>query len=359
MVPELTGREYDPDFAVAPGETLRETLEVLGMSQKELATRTGLTEQSINRIIQGRQPITPDTSNKLELTTGVPARLWNNLESQYQEQLAKAKERAQMQLDLDWLKTIPHNQLVKRNVIPKERDRTVLLRNVLGFFGVSSVQQYNELWKRPAVAARRSQAFESHPAPTSVWIRLGELEAQKIAAKPYNRAGFLKALYLIRRLTTKKPKQFIPEMKRMCAECGVAFCLVPELPKAPWHGASMWLSPARAMIILSLRGKREDQFWFSFFHEAVHILFDSKKDMYINNGKSDDPREKKADKIAADMLIPNERNNQIEKIRSRSDVQRLAKELGVSPGIVVGRFHHLTEKYSWFADLKRKFVWAD
>jgi len=84
---------YAPDYAVPPGDTLQETLDALGMSQKDLAARTGMSEVSINRIVKDHQPITHETANKLELVTGVPARFWNNLESNYREQLAKVAER--------------------------------------------------------------------------------------------------------------------------------------------------------------------------------------------------------------------------------------------------------------------------
>ena len=67
----------------------------MNMSKKELATRTELTEQTINRIFKSEQPITYATANKLELATGVPARMWNNLEARYREQLAKIEEREQ------------------------------------------------------------------------------------------------------------------------------------------------------------------------------------------------------------------------------------------------------------------------
>jgi len=42
-----------PDYAVPPGETLKEVMGSLDMSQRELAVRTGLTVQSLNRILKG------------------------------------------------------------------------------------------------------------------------------------------------------------------------------------------------------------------------------------------------------------------------------------------------------------------
>ncbi len=350
---------YEPDYAVAPGETLAETIESLGMSQKELALRTGLTEQSINRIIHGNQPITFETASKLELATGVPARMWNNLESQYREQLARIEEHQQLEQDLDWLKTIPINELKKRGVLPDEKDKPTLLRHTLAFYGVSSVTQFEAYWHEQAVAARKSQSFDSHTGPTSAWIRLGELRAKEIETQPYDKGRFTLALRRIRGLTRQEPAKFVPQITELCANAGVAFCLVPEFPKAPWHGASMWLTPTKAMILLGLRGKRDDQFWYSLFHEAAHVLYDSKKEMFLSDGTKDDPREQKANEFASTILVPPDRQPEVASLRRKTQVQQLADELGIAPGIVVGQFQHMTRKFVWFNDLKRKFVWVE
>ena len=78
---------FEPDYTVPPGVTLKEVMESLNMSQKELAVRAGIKVQALNRIIKGEQPISYETSNKLEMVTGVPSRMWNNLEAQYRKQL--------------------------------------------------------------------------------------------------------------------------------------------------------------------------------------------------------------------------------------------------------------------------------
>jgi len=349
---------FEPDYAIPPGETLKEVMESLNMAQKELAIRTGLTVQSLNRIFKGDQPISYETANKLELATGVPAGMWNNLEAQYREQLAKAKERKQLETDLDWLKTIPTQELIQRNAIESQKDRVFLLRETLKFYGLSSVAAWRDIWAKPAVAARRSQCFETRPGPASAWIRLGEIQAHSIDCLPFDKNTFIRAVKKIRSLTVKNPEEFIPETIKLCADSGVALALVPEMKKVPWHGATKWLSASKAMMLLNLRGKMEDQFWFSFFHEAGHVLYDSKKDLYINDGSIDDPREHKANEFAAETLIPRDRDPQIASLRAKADVIRIANELKISPGIVAGRFQRLTKKWNYFNGLKRKFRWT-
>lgn len=104
---------FEPDYIVSPAKTLRETLDSLEMTQKELSIRTGLTEQTIVRILKSEQPITFETANKLEMVTNVPARLWNNLEMNYRQQLSKLKQAKTLEHDIDWLKGIPYENKIR------------------------------------------------------------------------------------------------------------------------------------------------------------------------------------------------------------------------------------------------------
>lgn len=359
MVKAKRKYKYEPDYAVAPGETLRDTLESLGMSQKDLAKRTSLTVQTISRILSGEQPITFETANKLEMVTGVPAKLWNRLEMNFRAQLSKIEERGRLEDDLEWLKSIPTRELIKREVLLDSKDKVALLHETLSFFGVSSVEAWNDVWMEHDVAARRSQCFESQPGAIASWIRLGELRAQQITCKPFSKAKFERALKKIRLLSVKDPSEFLPELVDLCAACGVAVALVSTLKKSPWNGACRWLTPTKAMIQLSDRGKKDDQFWFSFFHEASHILHDSKKDMFINDGSEDDPREIKANKFAADFLFPKEYRHLLIQIRSRRDVEAVAAELKISPGIVVGQFQRETGKYKYHQNMKKTIDFSE
>jgi addiction module HigA family antidote len=350
--------QFEPDYAVPPGETLHEVMESLLMSQKELAKRLELTEQTLIRIFKGDQPISYTTASRLELVTRVPARFWNNLEAQYREQLAKLEERERLADDIDWLKTVPTKDLAARGYLQEHHNKVELLRETLGFYGVSSVDAWQSIWVKPAVAARRSPCFETRPEAAAAWIRQGELQAQELDCQPFDKTLFKKALTRIRALTPETPDVFVPEMLKLCAEAGVAVALVPEMKKVPWNGATKWLSSMKAMILLSLRGKGEDKFWFSFFHEAGHVLHDSKKDLLINDGKHDDPREVRANQFAADYLIPKKYDVSIRKIRSEDEIVDMAAKLGVSAGIVAGRYQHITKKWNFFVELIRKLEWC-
>ena len=87
--------EYEPDSVSAPGETLLETLETLGMSQEELATRMCRPVKTINEIIQKRAAITAEIALQLEQVLHIPASFWLKREQNYRESLARLSEEQQ------------------------------------------------------------------------------------------------------------------------------------------------------------------------------------------------------------------------------------------------------------------------
>jgi Zn-dependent peptidase ImmA (M78 family) len=149
-------------------------------------------------------------------------------------------------------------------------------------------------------------------------------------------------------------------MERLCAQAGVAVVFVREIPGSGISGATRWLSAEKAMVLLSLRYKRDDQLWFTFFHEVGHILLHGKKAVFLEGeGQSDkDEKEREADRFAADILIPPKDAAQLPYLGSKAAIVEFAKSVGVSPGIVAGRWQHETQQYSRFQDLKRKLEWA-
>ncbi len=222
-------------------------------------------------------------------------------------------------------------------MIPEKTNKVELLEAVLAFFGVASVEAWEEGWSMPQFAFRKSLAFKGKLGAMATWLRLGELEAQKIECKPFDKAAFRAVLDKIRALTVKGPEVFVPRMTALCAARGVALMLVPEIKGASVSGAAKWLTANKAMICLNLRGKSNDRFWFTFFHEAGHILNDSKKETYIDVEYADDPREQNANLFAASLLIPPSYDEALQGLITYRSVETFATQIGIAPGIVVGR----------------------
>ncbi len=349
---------FEPDYAVAPGRTLQETIDHLGIDQAELAARTGLHKKTINQIIKGKAPLTPDTALLLERVTGVVARTWNNLEANYREQLARLESKKHLSSQLEWLKQIPTKELIARGVIEATGDLVKMVDQALKFFGVASVDAWNEGWSTPQFAFRKSPTAAGHDGALATWLRLAELEAQSVECPPYDPKKFNAAVHAIRDLTVTSPSVFVNQMKTLCSDAGVVLALVPEIKGARVSGAAKWLTPSKAMIALNLHGKFNDRFWFTFFHEAGHILNDSKKELFVDADYVDDPREHEANNFARTILIPFKYDEELPTLTTFAAVSTFAKKVGIAPGIVVGRLQRAKIiDYSKLNGLKERFDW--
>jgi HTH-type transcriptional regulator/antitoxin HigA len=346
----------DTDWAVAPGETLQELLEERGMSQRELARRTGLSPKHVNKLLHGLVPLSPDVAVRLERVTGAPARFWNQREANYRSDLERIRSKRDLSTDVTWTEGFPVGELVKRDILPSEpSDKISRLEQLLALFGVASVDTWADVYADLGCAFRTTKAFEPKPKALITWLRLGELAAQDIYCEPYDRKRLEAALPALRELTLDDDV-FRERIRDICAACGVAVVFVPELPGSRASGVARWLTPSKALIQLSFRYRTDDHLWFTFFHEIAHILRHGKTDVWIEaTSSADNPREAEADAFSRDILIPRPQAGELPSLKTADDVRSYARGIGVAPGIVVGRLQHdALWPYSQGNELKRR-----
>lgn len=337
--------QYVPNIVSPPGETLLEILEDRGMSQAELAERTGRPKKTINEIIKGKAALTPETAIQLERVLGTPASFWNNREQNYRDWLARQEERKALAEYIPWMKKFPLRAMIKMGWIADHSDPISQLEELLNYLGVASPIQWQTMLQ--GTQWRQSPTFVVDPAAVSAWLRQGEIQSDQIQCEPYDEGHFRQVLHQIRGLTIQPPEGFVTQMTKLCAQAGVAVIFVPELPGTRTCGATRWLTPVKAMIMLSLRYKTDDHLWFTFFHEAAHILLHGKREVFLEDDDevSEDVRakEKEADRLASDFLIPPEELRRLHPSGvhfSHEDIITFAHHLGIAPGIVVGRLQH-------------------
>lgn len=86
---KIKPREYVSPIPIAPGETLKEIINELNMSQKEVAERLGVTQKHLSFIITGKSEISRDFAEKLEYVLGTDSLFWLELENEYRDALKK------------------------------------------------------------------------------------------------------------------------------------------------------------------------------------------------------------------------------------------------------------------------------
>ncbi len=341
-------RPFTPDWASPPGNTIADALEELGWSQSDLAQRLGYTEKHVSQLITAKVPITEESAQKLARVIGSTANFWLRLEAQYQAQLVYLAEKEKLQTWTPWLDQIPVKALMTQGAIPKRRldqkNKPQVVKDLLQFFGVAEPTNWQAYYGGKQLAFRRSSKRPSDLGAITAWLRLGEIIGQKTNLPRYNRTKFQQALKEMRQLTCLEPTEFVLQLRELCAEAGVVFAIVPAIPGAHTSGVARWLTPHKPLIQLSLYGKQNDRFWFTFFHEAAHILFHSKKDIFLDDtGGSEDLEseiETEASQWARQILIPEIYDAELPSLTDEAAVVAFAARLGIHSGIVVGRLQH-------------------
>lgn len=352
-----------------PGDTLQEILECKGMTQLELADRIGLDKKTINLIINGIATISQDTALGLELVLGVKAHFWLNLETRYQESLARKNEDQRMMDFVKWAKLFPYSQMANSGWVPPTRNAVDKVRNLLKYFAVSSPQGWNDTYygRTLETSYRRSPKVKDKLVIVSSWLRKGELAVEDAKdIPPFDSKAFEEAVEEIRSFTLLPDVDAASKrIKELCFQCGVIYTLVPELPSLGISGVMRWVKN-RPLIQQSLRFKSNDQFWFTFFHEAFHVFQNQKKRIFLDGtdvNQEDLDRENEANSKAGELLIPNHAYLDFLSTTDHvntSSIRVFANSIGIHPGIVVGRLQR-DGKLSWShpaSSLKIKLEWA-
>jgi HTH-type transcriptional regulator / antitoxin HigA len=299
---------------------------------------------------------------------GSTADFWLTREANFQRHKARLEAAERHASWAGWLDELPLRELMACEAVPKLRvdakNKPGLVEACLRFFGVASPDEWRAHYGGMQVAFRRSREDQSDVGAISAWLRLGEQQAEKLDGPKYDKHRFEKALVAIRGLTREQPSVFEPEMRRLLHDAGVLLVLVPAIPRAHVSGVARWLSPTRPLIQLSLYGKTNDKFWFSFFHEAAHILLhagsrEDKQSIFLddpNAAHTNDPREHEANTWSGNWLIPEVSVPNLLELRTKRAVANFAEAIGIHPGIVVGRLQHDGHlDPSWMNDLKQSF----
>ena len=339
-------------IATPPGATIKEQLNDRGMSQKEFAARMDMSEKHISKLINGEVQLTPETSVRLEMVLGVPAKFWNNLEAIYREKIIKAEAENAMDADIEIAKQFPYSEMAKFGWVPETKVAQEKAINLRRYFEIVELSLLgNEQITR--IACRRLAITKKSDLALMAWAQEAKIKARDIQTAPINIKGLISAIPEIRKMTVLKPKEFCPQIKRCLADCGIALVFLPHLKGSFLQGAS-FMDGSKIVVGLTARGKDADKFWFSLFHELAHIALGH---IGQSHGTSEDD-EKAANDWAGDTLISADDFEVFRRDRDYSErrVIQFAKAQGIAPGIVVGRMQRKgIIKYSMLNNLKEKY----
>ena len=320
-------------IATPPGETIREQLEMWGMTQKEFSVRMDLSEKHISRLINGKVRLTDDVALRLETVLGVEASFWSNLENIYREKIARIEEENSIDEDTEFSKRLPVKAMLKNGWINDAKSKSAKVHILRQFYCVTRLHALETpgLYR---IACRKLSDGEKSKYILLTFVQKARQEALAIETNKISIPSLAEKLNIIREMTRRDLHEFKDDLRTILAECGIALVILQNLAGSYLHGAT-FLDGKKIVVLLTSRCKFADVFWFSFFHELGHII---NGDIFNQDGTTEQD-EIQADYFSRETLIPDKRYReflQLHDIRKDSIVN-FANSIGIHPGIVVGR----------------------
>jgi len=339
-----------------PGDTLAETIEFKGISQTELATRMNRPVKTINEIIKGKAAITSETAIQLEHVLGIEAKFWLEREKNYRLELAEIEEAETLLKNNEWLNSFPLKEMKKLQWLDFENNAVSRGNALLVFFGVANFTAYTETYFKTVYASayRMSTSNQKNPYAVSAWLRQGEHQADRLTAQPYNEAQFKTVLEEMKRVMIEQPVDFFAKIQIQCLQAGVKVVHTPNLPQTNLYGSTRWLNDT-PLIQLSNMFKRNDSFWFTFFHEAGHIILHGKRDVFVEGfeySPEEQIKEEEANEFAKKIMLNKKDEETIKQNLplDKNKIENFATQFNTHPAVIVGRLARENEnlhKLGW------------
>jgi len=356
----ITNDTFQPNWFSVPGDTINDLLKERKISIDTFADKLGKTVSFVKSLIEGQENINEEIASHLSELLGASADFWLRREFQYREDLVRLEKVE----DPAWLSLLPIKDMIKFGWIKAELSKNVSA--LLAYFGVGSINEWHLKYQAEMaqVSFRTSTKHKQQPGAVAAWLRQGEIQTGTLVCKDWNAKLFKQSLVEIKKLTrVKDPGEFLPRLIEICAECGVALAIERTPEGCAASGVTKFLSPKRALLMLSFRYLTDDQFWFTFFHEAGHLLLHGKNCVFVEEiGKNRlvSEEEKEANEFAGDQLLSAEMQPKLMTISAynKKAVIGFASDMGVSPGIIIGQLQHAGKiPYNKFNSYKRHYTW--
>ena len=362
MAVQRTGISHN--LLICPGETLAEVLEERGITQAELAARTGVSTAYVNNIIKGKKGISAKFAMGLEYALNVPKSFWLNLQANYDSELLELNE-GQTIIEEERTAIGELAEIVKylrqKGLIPmreKKDDSILSLRKVLQISNIANLKNII-----PAGAFRMPSTQSVNPYVLGAWIRLCQMKGDRNLTSCFDVKQSGKLIAEMKRIMMQNHAGFQYELRETMGGYGIDFTIMKNFRGAPVQGYISQKSDGTFQMVLTLRGAFADIFWFSLFHELGHIVNGDigKASKFVDDG-SDREKEFAADCFARDALLePVSYRNFIKKEDfSIEAIENYASSQNVMPYIVIGRLQK--EKYldyRSFSSSKLRYKWSE
>jgi plasmid maintenance system antidote protein VapI len=354
--------DFAPRWVSPPGETIRDVLVERGLSAEAFAASIGVPDFRLEGLLTGDETISINLARRISTSIGGSVEFWLTRDGQYRDDLTRVEADR-------WAQSLPISQMADFGWIDEPTGRQDRVESCLSFFDVPNVPEWRRTYGAMLDHAkfRASHKRQLDENATGAWLREAEREAAKLSCAPWDRVEFARSLPGLRSLTrVSDPKRFVPSLVASCASVGVALVVLRAPTGCPASGAARYLASGTPHIALSARYLSDDHLWFTFFHEAGHLVANDTQAVYVDEigqtaGVPLSEEEREADAFATSVLLPTSIRERLpQRTPSATQLHQLSSEAGVSTGILVGQLQNagVIGFNSRLNRLKRRYKWS-
>ena len=335
---------YRDIMAFHPGYYVAEIIEDMGVTQAEFAVRMGTTSKTVSQLVNGQANISNDLAQKLSTMLGTSIEFWLNLQTAFDEKVIEINKAKATDEQAEIVTVIDYSYFVKLANLPTARTVREKIDNLCSYFRIADLRILRQNDFLVNFRTGIATVEDKNVINSRAWLQTALNVAAGIETEPFH-ADKLKA-YIpeIRAMTLQDSEVFLPRLREIFSDCGVAFVLLPYLKNSGINGAVKWINQDRVVLAMNDQRLNADTFWFSLFHEIKHVLQQKTKTVFVSSSKQemkamDEKLEEEADIFAQNTLIPIRDYRQFapSKYTSDAEIIAFAKKIGIHPGVVAGR----------------------
>jgi plasmid maintenance system antidote protein VapI len=353
--------EFKPLWVSPPGDSISAALAARSLTIEDLARETELGEDAAQALLRGRYPLGNQLAERLADLIGGSVGFWLRREEMYRRRLPRQTYDSETVSESEFFDRLPIRDMKAFGWLAPFNSATTRAAILQFFQSSDGGWQENGLSLSKAVAFRTSDGYETNPISVAAWLRQGAIVAERSPCGPLNKDGLSAAIPELRALSRiKEPKIFFPKLMNIGRQNGVVIVFVRTPSGCRASGATYLRTDGAGIVQLSFRYRTDDHFWFTLFHELGHLLLHTGSPLFLEGPEYiPDIEEQEANEYAAQTLVPSEFGSELASLESGfKPIMKLARKIGVSPGILVGQMQHRgLLRYGQMNFLKVRYDW--